>query len=519
MAFLKLNGWTIPIAPGGASVANRNLGFRQQAFDGTMLTDRRAQKRSWDLQTINMSEIDALALEGMLKGEGDLFSYQDQTTYSAKGLPETGTTVSIFMPNRSQDTQTQAPITDENGRPYHPFQSDGVSITSARGLTRTNVVAANEADGSTYGAKSAGMTVTTDADAGALDEGCQSLNGSTSDWVETTAQTVTNGATYAGSVYLYGLSGTRGVDITLIDGGGTIGTASVTVPSGEWRRFLVTGTATTTSLKMRVAFTSGSSDVLMDNLMIERTSIDKPWIAGTSTRSDSDLQYDPALFAAGKDLTINFWGAASPSTLPTADAPFVYFEDRMKIYQPASTDGITFDTVGSDLDLTSGSVDSLADTTTWSDSAWVMVTCILRRNPETGENTKELWVNGALAASSNPSYVPETTTATSFQVAHVNGTNEHLTQTFSKAYLADLQILPYAAPSALISAWYNSGNGQPLPSTFPQMYLEGDVIPEDSNTVVVDSQLGGSAYSGRQDTTNNEWDTNRRAITFKLDES
>jgi hypothetical protein len=60
MAFLIVNGITVPVAVDGAQVEMELIGDRARAFDGTMRSTRRATKRRWKVKTAPMASADAL---------------------------------------------------------------------------------------------------------------------------------------------------------------------------------------------------------------------------------------------------------------------------------------------------------------------------------------------------------------------------------------------------------------------------------------------------------------------------
>jgi hypothetical protein len=55
MAFLIVNGQTVPVAVDGASMEVELIGDRARAFDGTMRSVRRATKRRWKVKTTPMT--------------------------------------------------------------------------------------------------------------------------------------------------------------------------------------------------------------------------------------------------------------------------------------------------------------------------------------------------------------------------------------------------------------------------------------------------------------------------------
>jgi hypothetical protein len=62
MAFLIVNGQTVPVAVDGASMEQELIGDRARAFDGTMRSTRRATKRRWKVKTTPMTSAEATLL-------------------------------------------------------------------------------------------------------------------------------------------------------------------------------------------------------------------------------------------------------------------------------------------------------------------------------------------------------------------------------------------------------------------------------------------------------------------------
>lgn len=68
MAALVVAGITVPVARDGASITPIEIGKRERAFDGNMLSSIRARKTQLRIRTIAMTDAAADALEAALEG-------------------------------------------------------------------------------------------------------------------------------------------------------------------------------------------------------------------------------------------------------------------------------------------------------------------------------------------------------------------------------------------------------------------------------------------------------------------
>lgn len=91
MPALVING--IPVSVGVESLSRsvEEVGERTRAFDGTAILNRRWTKRVLELELPVASQVDQLAWMALLRGEGQVWSF-DSSLYSAKGLPLSGAT-------------------------------------------------------------------------------------------------------------------------------------------------------------------------------------------------------------------------------------------------------------------------------------------------------------------------------------------------------------------------------------------------------------------------------------------
>lgn len=88
MAGLTINEWTCPVAADSASEGVEDIGDEGRSFDGTLLTTLRATKTPLDVTTIPLAAATVKPLMALLKGDGQVWSFDDSTyfVYSSKGL-------------------------------------------------------------------------------------------------------------------------------------------------------------------------------------------------------------------------------------------------------------------------------------------------------------------------------------------------------------------------------------------------------------------------------------------------
>ena len=101
MAYLELNGVAINVGE-GASTNLETAGASATSIGGGHYQDVRYTKRSWSFKTTLYTEMEALAYGGLIRGEGQLFTYDDVTTSTknvkATSEPGLGSSYSTTVP-------------------------------------------------------------------------------------------------------------------------------------------------------------------------------------------------------------------------------------------------------------------------------------------------------------------------------------------------------------------------------------------------------------------------------------
>lgn len=95
MSTLIINSIEVPLAAaGGGSRSFVRIGGRGRAFNGTLRRTERVRKQEWNVATLPVTAAEATAFDGLLEGDGHVWSF-DTDLYSSKGLAATGGTTAI----------------------------------------------------------------------------------------------------------------------------------------------------------------------------------------------------------------------------------------------------------------------------------------------------------------------------------------------------------------------------------------------------------------------------------------
>jgi hypothetical protein len=122
MPFITVNGLQLGILNGNADEDADEIGERDRAFSGALLSSIRAFKRAWKMGTPPIGSATATAWMGLLRGYGHHWGFDDATyyAYSSKGLGYT-----TLVGTLARRTATPAP----------KFGSGYISLTATGSLT------------------------------------------------------------------------------------------------------------------------------------------------------------------------------------------------------------------------------------------------------------------------------------------------------------------------------------------------------------------------------------------------
>lgn len=85
MAFLRLNGVTIPVSHKRGSSTIQERSMRTRSHAGDYRTDVITENRKYEFSTPPLTEMEALAFEGLINGDGDILTFDD-TIATSKGI-------------------------------------------------------------------------------------------------------------------------------------------------------------------------------------------------------------------------------------------------------------------------------------------------------------------------------------------------------------------------------------------------------------------------------------------------
>lgn len=487
MPFLELNGLSIPIADGSSSSTRTNIGKRSRAFDGTLLTSRRARKHVSTHTTNQVTEMVAAAIEGAVAGLGSLwpFNFSDDANltedfFGSKGEALISSSVGAMYFGTGADGD---PVSNAAGERESQFGSGSASGEVAV----TNLIAtANERDveEGTSGFTGLGTPATLATDTDNFIQGSQSLEVTTSaidDGVEVTAVSASSATDYSASVYIK-TTVARAMRLRLLDVTNATSTdTDLTTVADTWHRVTVTHTTggSATTIKLQVFDRdSGGTVFFVDALQMEQLSISTAWADPTRIRSAP--LYSPGDFSASNgDVTVNVWARSTTATFSSTrtlislqSLPVAFF-DHLMLTRPGSATTMRF---------ISRSKDGTAELVTSSfvfDDDWHMFTGVLRRNPETGENALELYVDGVTDGTPVVS-APKLVDLTAVGQVMIGDFINSLWKRIGNERIDDAMVVPWAATAAQVLGWFSMGVAM---SKLPRLRMTGDLIPDTFKTV------------------------------------
>lgn len=392
-AFLKINGWEVPVAVDKGTAAPLELGTHDRSTDETLSIHRGADKLGVDFTTSWIPPETARALVALLRGRGDHWSFDpddtDSQAYSGKGIELAGTHVdhgefvnvfaghTVGVPKFGTgcvevSKATTNLFTSANVRTGTDTASDISDFTANGGATLTSSSSA-----AWQGSRS--LKVASAASTGSGAQASQACSASTA---------------YCGSVYLKAFSGTPTVRVLLKEttGGTATGTAvSVALSTSAWTRVSCTiTTGVGVSALALVVDTPSATAVTFyaDGWQLQTGSFPTGWVDGSRAASALDVQIGD--MRASDDLTIMFWtvGPMGDGTAwlvgTSADYLLLKTLSGHVVGEVGVTGSIATDVFGSPF---AGYTFDYDD--------WHHVAVVMRRQPQAGSYNLELYIDGA----------------------------------------------------------------------------------------------------------------------------
>ncbi len=502
MAFLKIDGWTVPTAKGGAQ-ADAAVGDIDNAFDGTPMADIRYRQRTHQHTTTALDAETANALVRMLMREGQSWDWVDPddntaTPYSFKGLGPAALTA-VYGYYIAADGY---PVQLDGGTREGKFSNSLRQVTSI-----TNLLASDQRDpvatgftavapGSISDSTDHKLVGTNSVKTIALNTGA----GLQSDTIAASATTQ-----YTASFYIYSETA---LDLTLnlVDSVGTITTASKTTTAGYWTRYTLTGTTNggATTLRFQVLSANGSMSWWIDACQIVTGSSPRPWISdGASTTTDYVYSLGSGWSHQGEGFTVAGWfnvGSSGTGNL---------FELRSSGAVEYSTFFLTHSNMGSG--SSHSDVIGLSDTYTYTwDNNWHHVAFVYRRKRlSDGAREMVLYIDGVavktLTGSDN--LFGDLARIDTLEIAD-GGVVGKLT-----GYVGDFRLYPFSASASLVAGWASQ---TVAPGRCPRLRLTGDSIEQEDGVEAEGTDVS-SRFAGRRDS-GGTWRSQTREVSFQLRE-
>jgi hypothetical protein len=507
VAFLTLNGMTVPVKPGTVQRDHEELGTRRRAFDGTLRSTRRALKQVWQMVTTPQSSSFAKALRGMLLGRGHNWPFDDDL-YSGKGLAPNGNEVYTLRTVDSPADGSTAPLEAYagNGSVAVDDSTSNVSVRKDTGgdpsAQYTLVDCTHAADATNYYIGSAAVSLTFSAVVNAvrgsvrrtmLNNAASSTDYSASCWLKSTAGATVRVAIWDNSDAVYGPF------------------QVVTLPAGVWQRVeditILTGSPGVHQLRLHIeedTIDSGEQFTL-DAIQLEAKAFTTSYV--TTTRANGQLIYETDMFAGcSEGITLAAW-TTGPNLLNLAaggEVVEVYTNggsSDVRIEQPSSATNalrlVVRDAAGAGFDLT--------ELSAWT-GAWRHVAAVIRTNPDSGDNTAELYLDGVLVQSSTSTVLPTPNLLDRVSIGSVKGTGGRLNGRIDEAL-----VLPYPASAEAIAALAARTDAMP---SLPLMEAMGDAIG--CSVVSVEGEITRNTYRDRG--VGGVWQNNAESVAFVLHE-
>jgi hypothetical protein len=489
MAFLTIDGLTIPVEPGSDKIVIEEIGSRGRAANGGAMLGVRARKKGFEITTAPMAEADAEALAALLNAEGSYFPFDGSPNSSAGYVPPTASNL-LYL---SGETAYDAPTT--GGRRMVDDVPCGHRLGARSLVVPKPVTNLLSVDSASFDA-TVGTAVAVDGAAvsrsgvRSIDPGSGRLlvapsavaNGVRGGVVVTTAAGVAAGNTaHMASLYARAAEAGATVEVYLRDEtNGLESEHTIVALQDRWMRIgllipLVTGPlATQLALYVVESVADAGLDFWVDQLQIEAGGVAGHFVKPAYGGPDGELALVDAtrsfLSADAWDRawSINLWARTLPA--PGATAVLLYATPLM---DGASSLTLKWTAAGAFVaTLASGLSVTLSTWQFFYAPWWHMLTLVAYVNDD-GSWTITLYADGIFAASSTLTDGQTFPGLCSLTNLHV-GSQAAGVSPFPNP-IDSLLFVPCRLTQRWISALYNSGAGAVF-GAWPRHRVTGDVI-------------------------------------------
>lgn len=526
-AFFCVNGVNMPIADGSLKRSQDVGPTTTRALDGTAIQHASAHKIVLAGAVPPSTPMEGAAWAGLLTGRGHVFHFDADGSaldiYSARGLYPDGTPVVAFRRSTAPSGTGALSTDDIDVATHYDVPKFGTACLHA-GLAATNLLTANQADGTDTSATTAGFTSRAGAGTSTLTSStskkyrgthallCEASAHVAVGW-ETDAYAGFMNLIYVGSVFLLASSGTPTVDVWVRDESqGTDGTKiRVTLSTTVWRRVEVMhstgGAADPHSMKLIVETAGTTGDgFYADELMLVAAINGSagPWVAGGASRNATSLIYTLTDLKPTDDFTIMMWIRHQTA------AAGAHGYDDMVVFQlgDSITNAILMDGLGGDDRLSISSATPATTDVPYLSPAWQHIVVVCRRDPPAGAGNVQTYTDG-VALATKTCVLPVFTTTPMLSI----GCDLAAARVF-EGMIDEVVVVPWAMSAEQIAGWYAR-----VFSSLPRLDVSGAVVAGTTTggpelEMVSDSGSLDDAYV--QATSGGVHSSLHRALGFKL---
>jgi hypothetical protein len=487
MSYLEIDGLTIPVATSSPRLTFDEIGGFSRSVSGVGILSRQATKRSWDIETLPMSEAMASAIEAILSSNGYLWNFNDDAYASNGYTPTTIDNLEYFAGRASA-----VPMRDTTDVAFgNRFANKSLSVnpTSANELTQNQ----STWDTDTTGAMAFdGASIAQDASYGMDGDGGLRVITPASGGVQSSVVilgVVGASTDVCGSAYVMSESAVSirfGVIDNVVSTPLSVIYRSVTLQPGVWTRLSMGLRTTATKSTCQLCFIEETANsnitFYIDHCQAESGQIyPTAWMTGGTSRSSAGrLEIsDAGLASIGDAWTLSFW-----TDLPTAiygqsaaDEVSLFESDNISITATggwSSTSVSYFDITATIGNATSGTLSltkriyiSAAGAPNWHHIA------VTFEHDGTGGVTATLFVD---AVEEDTDTLDGSMTA--FFSLDDEGEIDIGSDAGSSQYacpLFQLLIIPTVVPESMLQMLYNNGNGCVF-GAWPKHRITGGMI-------------------------------------------
>jgi hypothetical protein len=529
MAYLKLNGWTVPIKQDSGQMRVAEVATRGRSPNNAYFWGRSNRpKRTWSFETTPLSSADAQSLLTLLNQDGDYWDFQSTTrpldTAVANLASQKGSSLSAAG---SHTIQTRLAA---DGTPCYDF--DGYAVTPwSQGNpgavwqepSSTNILSADNAHPTTNGHLTDVEGGTHAADTTRYWRSTASVAVSTTetgDGVATSATAASAATRYECTLWIRGRGASEAVQIQFADDVGGFGAAATedfTLPANAWRRIRVVHTTAggTTTVTARVL---NNGDVAQTwnvaGLQVEAQAF-RPttWLAGTTSRTFAVNNYRNPAYLRSEGVTIGCWINLLVSQASTngADVFWIGPETTTSTGLQITAGNVpAYFVITVDINAGSGrSYLSTAGSALTAGAGWKHLVGVY--NPAT--LTASFYIDGTLVSTD--------TTWTGYKTLQTEDLPNTVYFGSGLAGLAPFHgpiagafVLPCALSASAVAGLYSATVDSP--GLVPLM-VSGDFLPANERSMLCHAVVGDVGHVGHMQ--GSSWAANNTVIRFQLEEA